>query len=142
MAILIFTCVTALATLVYGAATYGLWHETRQDRKQREQQFRDEVAARKLAELHSAFYETWGNWNGHKARSGASIVDSSQAGKVFEALIRLEGLLRLSGYCNEANNFGIAIRTMDHVDKRLSEVGVALGLVPSEYPIPQDIRHP
>src|SRR5258707_15181107 len=98
MAILIFTCVTALATFVYGLETYGLWHETRQDRKQREKQFREEVAARKLAELHSAFYEAWGNWNGHNVRSANSVVDSSQAGKVFEALIRLEGLLRLNGH--------------------------------------------
>src|SRR5258708_37792928 len=117
MAILIFTFVTALATLVYGAATYGLWRETRQDRKQREKQFREEVAARKLAELHSAFYEAWGNWTGHKARSGGSTVDSSQAGKVFEALIRLEGLMRLNGHANEANNLGVSIRTLDLVDK-------------------------
>jgi|HubBroStandDraft_2_1064218.scaffolds.fasta_scaffold00464_2 hypothetical protein len=133
MAILIFTCVTALATLLYGFATLLLWHESKQDRKQREKQFHEELAGRKLNELRSAFYEAWGYWSGHKARSPRSITDALQAGRVFEALIRLECQLGLNGYKDEANNLGLSVITLTGLDRQLAEVGVALGLLPSEY---------
>lgn len=137
--VLVLTCVTTFATLVYGVATFLLWLEIRQDRKQRQKQFNDEKVARKLAELQTAFYDAWGHWEGH--RNAPDSKNSSQAGKIFQALIRLECLLRLSGYKTEADNLGLVIRmNLTDVDKRLSQVGVALGLLPSEYPIPPEYR--
>jgi hypothetical protein len=130
---LILACVTAVATMVYGLATFLLWQETRRDRKQREKQFEIEETNRKLRDLLSAFYEAWGLWNGHGARSASSVVDSAQAGKIFEAFIRLECQLRLNDLANEANNLGLSIRTLEHVDESLAEIGVALGLLPSKY---------
>jgi len=125
--------VTACATLIYGPATVLLWFESRQDRVQRQRQFQQEETDRKKAELHRAFYEAWGYWNGHRERSLGSKVDVSQSGRIFEALIRLECQLRLNDYEKEANNFGFAIRTLENVDERLGEIGVALGLVTREY---------
>lgn len=137
--VLVLTCVTTFATLVYGVATLLLWLEIRQDRKQREKQFNDEKVARKLAELQTAFYDAWGLWVGHGHAPDSK--NSAQAGKIFEALIRLECLLRLSGYKAEADNLGLVIRMeFTDVNKRLSEVGQALGLLPSEYPIPPEYR--
>lgn len=138
--VLVLTCVTTFATLVYGVATFLLWLEIRQDRRQREKQFNDEKLARKLAELQTAFYDAWGHWAGR--RNAPDSKNSSQAGKVFEALIRLECLLRLNGYKTEANNLGLVIRmNLTDIDKRLSKAGVALGLLPPEYLIPPEY-HP
>jgi len=131
--ILAFTCVTAVATLIYGLATVLLWYENRQDRQQREKQFHAEARDRKRDELQNAFFEAWGYWRGQELTAGGSRVDASQAGRVFEALFRLEGHLRLNGYSKEANELGISIRTLEGVNKSLADVGVALGLVPSEY---------
>lgn len=132
-ALLALTCVTAFATLIYGLATVLLWYENRQDRKQRGRQFDTEAGDSKRRELQNAFFEAWGYWRGHQVRSSNSGIDASQGGRVFEALIRLEGHLRLNGYNNEANRLGISIRTLEGVDEALSVAGVALGLVPSEY---------
>jgi hypothetical protein len=126
--------VTAIATSVYGAATFLLWWENRQDRQQRDRQFCLEADNRKLTELRSAFYDAWGYWQGHLHRSGDSRVDALQAGTVFEAFIRLECQLRLNGFTNQAHNLGSIIRTNIHgVEGPLAEAGVALGLLPSEY---------
>ncbi len=125
--------VTASATVVYGVATFLLWWENRQDRKQRDKQFHEETANLKLHELHSAFYDAWGYWRGHDAKSGNSVIDASQAGRVFEALIRLECQLRLNDYKRQAHDLGYAIRTLSGVDEQLAEVGVVLGLFPTEY---------
>jgi hypothetical protein len=132
-ALLAFTCVTAVATFIYGLATVLLWYENRQDRQLREKQFHAESGDRKRGELQNAFFEAWGYWHGHQLRSGDSKIDASQAGRVFEALIRLEGHLWLNGYSNEANRLGISIRTLEGVDEGLSKVGVALELARSEY---------
>jgi hypothetical protein len=126
--------VTAIATSVYGLATLLLVFQIWRDRVQRESHFREETANRKLNELRSAFYDAWGYWHGHKSRSGDSIVDALQAGRVFEGFIRLECQLRLNGFKTEANNLGYTIRTnIQAVDMPLGEAGVALGLTPSEY---------
>ena len=134
------TYVTAAATLIYGLATSLLWWENRQDRKQRQKQFSDEQAARKRAELNHAFYEAWGYWNGHAYRSHEAHVDASQSGRLFEALIRLECQLRLNEYRKEANDFGWAVRTLEGVDDQLSRVGVALGLITSDYRNPDLVK--
>ena len=125
--------VTAVATAVYGFATLLLVFQIWRDRVQRDNQFREEATNRKLTDLRSAFYDAWGYHRGHTARSGDSIVDASQAGRMFEALIRLECQLRLNDFEGEANNLGLAIRTWDRVEAQLGEVGVALGLLPSAY---------
>jgi hypothetical protein len=125
--------VTAAATLLYGISTFLLWVENKNDRKQRDRHFQDEKLSRRLSDLHSAFYDAWGYWEGHRRRSGDSRVDSSQAGTVFEALIRLECQLRLNDYKKEAHDLGFAVRKLEGVDQRLAETGVAIGLLPSEY---------
>jgi hypothetical protein len=125
--LLAFTCVTAVATLIYGLATVLLWYENRQDRQQREKQFHAEVASRKVEQLQNAFFEAWGYWNGLSERSAQTPTDASQAGRILEALIRLECQLRLNGYKNEANELGISIRTHQGVYKSLAHVGIALG---------------
>src|SRR5437016_3570203 len=109
--------VTAGATAVYGLATLLLWFENWKTRKQQDKHFREEADNRKLGELYSAFYEAWGYWRGHLSRSGNSTVDATQAGRVFEALIRLECQLRLNGYATEAHNLGYAVRTMEGIDQ-------------------------
>lgn len=129
-----------LATILYGLATLLLWWENRKDRKQRQRQFSDEQAARKRDELHRAFYEAYGYWSGHNYRSHQTAVDAAQSGRIFETLIRLECQLRLNGYRNEANDFGFAVRTLEAVDEQLSQVGVALGLVTSEYRNPEIVK--
>jgi hypothetical protein len=125
--------VTAGATAVYGFATLLLWFENRQDRRARDKQYREESDTRKRAELYSAFYEAWGYWRGQLSRSANSVVDAAQAGRVFEALIRLECQLRLNGYTTEAHNLGFAVRTMEGIDQQLAAVGVALKPVAPEY---------
>jgi hypothetical protein len=107
--------VTALATLVYGLATGCLWYENRQDRIQRQKQFDKELADRKLYELHSAFYEERGYWNGQRFRT-AETIDAASSGTLYEAFIRLECQLRLNNYKKEAESLGVAIRTVDCVD--------------------------
>jgi hypothetical protein len=142
MDIRILAYVTAFATLIYGFATILLWNESRQDRKQRQRQFEEESANSKLNELYRAFYEAWGFWNGHALKSGDSIVDASQSGRISEALIRLECQLRLNNYQKEANNLGFSIRTFRDIDERLGEVGTALGLTPSSYRYPDKPESP
>jgi hypothetical protein len=133
-ALLAFACVTAVATFIYGLATVLLWYENRQDRQRREKQFHAESGDRKRVALQNAFFEAWGYWRGQRMTAGDSRVDASQAGRMLEALIRLEGHLRLNGYSKEANKLGISIRALEGVEEGLSVAGVALGLVPSEYP--------
>ena len=82
--------VLAFATLVYGAATTALVHSSHKDRRLRDKHFLDEQKDRKQERLYSAFYDAWGYWQGHVNRSGDSRTDSLQAGRVFEAMIRLE----------------------------------------------------
>jgi hypothetical protein len=126
--------VTAFSTAVYGLATLLLVIQIWRDRVQRERHFGDEAESRKLNELRSAFYDAWGYWRGHRSRSGNSIVDASQAGRVFESLIRLECQLRLNGLASQADDLGLAIRTEIHeVDGPLDAAGVALGVLPSGY---------
>jgi hypothetical protein len=62
-------------------------------------------------------------------------MDGIEAGRVFEALIRLECQLRLNGYKTEANRLGFAIRTLlqNAIDKALSDAGIALELGQPEY---------
>jgi hypothetical protein len=125
--------VTAIATSVYGAATLLLVYQIWRDRVQRETHFHKEAETRRLNELHSAFYEAWGYWQGHIHRSSDSRTDALQAGKVFEAFIRLECQLRLNGFGREADNLDSVIRTNLHgVLVPLAEAGVALGLFPKD----------
>lgn len=126
--------VLAFATLVYGGAATGLWLSSRHDRKQREEHFRKEQEDRKREKLYSAFYDAWGYWQGHLHRSGDSRTDALQAGRVFEAMIRLECELRLNGFKKEAHNLGAKLRMDIHgIDQPLSEVGLALGILPETY---------
>lgn len=126
--------VTAIATSAYGLATLLLVIQIWRDRVQRERHFSEEASNRKLNELRSAFYDAWGYWEGHRSRSGNSTVDASQAGRVFEAFIRLECQLRLNGFKPQAHRLGFAIRANIHsVDESLAEIGVALGLTAPEY---------
>lgn len=128
--------ITTAATLLYGLATFLLWWENRQDRKQRQKQFADEQANGKRAELYRAFYEAYGYWYGQQVRSHDIGVDASQSGRIFEALIRLECQLRLNDYMKEANDFGFAVRALEGIDHQFTQVGVALGLVTSQYKSP------
>jgi len=124
--------ITAIATSVYGLATFGLVIQIWWDRRQRERHFREEAENRKLNELRGAFYEAWGYWEGLGHTPNKS--DAAQAGKIFEATVRLECQLRLNGYKTEANNLGFAVRaSLTQVGEQLSKVGVALGLFPPEY---------
>jgi hypothetical protein len=125
--------ISAIATVVYGAGTLLLVIQIWRDRVQRDRHFRKEVVHRKLDNLHSAFYDACGYWEGHKQRSGDSVVDASQAGRVFEALTRLECQLRLNDYKKEAHDLGLAVRSFSGVETQLGLVGVALGLFPPEY---------
>ena len=125
--------VTAAATAVYGLATMLLWLENFLDRRARDRQFRQEADANKKRDLRNAYYEAWGYWNGHQSRSPRSIVDGTQGGKIFEALIRLECQLRLNGYADEAEGLGFAIRTLEGVEHQLSVAGLALKLVVPGY---------
>jgi hypothetical protein len=126
--------VIATATSVYGAATLLLVFQIWRDRVQRERHYREEAATHKLNELRSAFYEACGFWEGGRRIAGVASVDASQVGREFEALIRLECQLRLNDYKVEANNLGFVIRArFNDIRKELGKVGVALGLLPSEY---------
>ena len=126
--------VTAIATSVYGAATLLLVGQIWRDRIQRERHFREESDNRKINELRSAFYEAWGYWQGYIHRSGDIRTDASQAGRQFEALVRLECQLRLNGYKDQANDLGLALRRdLSGVIKPLGDAGIALGLLPTEY---------
>ena len=126
--------VTAISTAVYGLATLLLVIQIWRDRVQREKHFRDEADNRKLNELRSAFYDAWGYWQGHRNRSGDIRVDALQAGRVFEAFIRLECQLRLNGLASQAHDLGLVIRSeIQRVDEPLDAAGVALGLLPSDY---------
>jgi hypothetical protein len=134
MTIQILAAITALSTLVYGVATWLLWRESREDRKQRQQQFIDDANRRRVSDLQSAFYEAWGYWEGHFMSVGSVAIDASQVGRQFEALIRLECQLRLNGYNTEANDLGYAARTdFGEIRKQIGAVGVAIGLIPSQY---------
>ena len=126
--------ITAIATSVYGAATLALVIQLWRDRVQREKHFRTENDARKLAELRIAFYDAWGYWAAHVRALAGLPLDPSQVGKQFEALIRLECQLRLNGYKAEAHNLGFATReSASDIEEQLGIVGVALGLLPTEY---------
>ena len=123
----------AIAAWVYGGATLLLVVQLWRDRVQRDKQFHVETVSRRLQDLRGAFYDAWGYWEGHKHKSGDSKVDASQAGRVFEAFIRLECQLGLNDYKTEAYNLGFAIRTLRGVDEQLARVGVALDLFPPQY---------
>ncbi len=126
--------VTAIATSVYGAATLLLVIQLWRDRAQRERHFKNERDAKKLSDLHGAFYEAWGYWEGHQWGRGSVQIDASQVGRQFESLVRLECQLRLNGHVAEANDLGLAIRTdLSAIKRPLERAGIALGLVPSEY---------
>jgi len=126
--------VTAVATVVYGLATFLLWWENRQDRQQRDRQFRAETDSRKLNELHRAFYDAMGYWDGFYLGSPETRGDAAQIGRLYEALYRFECQLRLNGFTTESQNLGFAIRTrIEDVVTPLSEAGVAIGILPSEY---------
>lgn len=126
--------VAAISSAVYGAATIFLVIQLWLDRRQRENHHRAETAARKLNELHGAFYEAWGYWEGWSRSVGAVQLDASQIGRQFEAVIRLECQLRLNGYRKEANELGLVSRADTHrIPNEISQVGVALGLVSGEY---------
>jgi hypothetical protein len=126
--------VTAIATVVYGFATLALVFQLREDRSQRIKQFNVENEAKKLNDLRGAFYEAAGYWLGHRWSAGSVRIDSSQVGKQFEALVRLECQLRLNDYRTEANNLGFAIRNnFQDINSQLAKAGIALGLLPTEY---------
>jgi hypothetical protein len=125
--------VSAIATGIYGAATLALVFQIWRDRVQRERHFETDAAQRKLDELRSAFYDAVGYWQGHEHRSGDSPTDALQAGRVFEALTRLECLLRLNGYKDEARNLGFGVRKLKEVPERLEHIGTTLGLFDSDY---------
>jgi len=126
--------VTAIATAVYGFATLLLWFENREDRKQRDRNFREEAETRKLNDLRSAFYEAWGYWQGFYYASPDSKGDSTQGGRLYEALTRFECQLRLNGYESQANNLGFTVRTnIESTITPLAEAGVAIGVLPPHY---------
>jgi hypothetical protein len=127
--------IIAVATSVYGAATLLLVIQIWRDRVQREKHFNSEGRARKLNDLHSAFYEAWGYWEGFAVFAGSPQKDASQIGRQFEALIRLECQLRLNHYKAEADNIGIGVRAGDthKIKSQIDAAGVALGLLPREY---------
>lgn len=128
--------IIAIATSVYGAATLLLVFQLWRDRVQRENHFRANNDAQKLNELRSAFYEAWGYWEAYWRTVGSRSVtiDSSQVGRQFEALARLECQLRLNGYAAAANNLGFAIRTnLSDIHGELGAAGLTLGLFPAEY---------
>ena len=130
------TLVTACATAVYGIGTIFLVYQLWRDRVQRDRHFQTDSEAQKLNELRRAFYEACGYWLGLADRvAGSGNVDRAQAGREFEALVRLEWPeLRINGHSLEANNLGFVIRAnFQGIDEELGRVGVALGLVPSEY---------
>lgn len=126
--------VIAIATSVYGLATFFLVVQLWRDRAQRERHFKADNDAKKLAELHSAFYEAWGFWLGHNWAQGSVRPDAAQVGKQFEALTRLECQLRLNGYEAEAGNLGFAIRVdLAAIRDRVEDAGRALGLLAERY---------
>jgi hypothetical protein len=128
------TLVTAGATAVYGIGTIFLVYQLWRDRVQRDRYFQADSDAQKLNELRRAFYEASGYWLGSRSVAGSGDVDRAQAGREFEALVRLECQLRLNGYNAESNNLSFVIRTnFQGIEEELGRVGVALGLVPSEY---------
>ena len=128
------TPVTARATAVYGIGTVFLVYQLWRDRVQRSRHFQADNDAQKLNELRRVFYEASGYWLGSRWVAGSGHVDRAQAGREFEALVRLECQLRLNGYNAESNNLGFVIRTsFQGIEEELGRVGVALGLVPSEY---------
>ena len=127
--------VSAVATVVYGLATLLLVIQIWRDRVQRDRHFQEAEDNRKINDLRTAFYDSVGNWEGHKPenRSGDSPIDAAHASKVWESLTRLECQLRLNGYKKEANDLGFAARTLDEVDKQLDQIGIALGLFTPQY---------
>jgi hypothetical protein len=126
--------VSSIATVIYGGATLLLVIQIWRDRVQRDRHFEAEAVGRKLDELRTSFFDACGYWLGHVHRGGNSIVDAAQAGKVFEALTRLEGQLRLNGYVSESQNLGRTVRTnILGVDDHLEKIGVVLGLRATEY---------
>jgi hypothetical protein len=127
--------VSAIATVIYGAATLALVIQIWRDRVQRGRHFETDAAQQRLNELRSAFYDAVGYWAGHKPenRSGDSPLDAAQSSKVFEALTRLEGQLRLNGFDDQAHDLGFAVRTITGVDEQLEQIGVTLGLFTSRY---------
>jgi hypothetical protein len=128
------TLVTASATAVYGIGTIFLVYQLWRDRVQRDRHFQAESNAQKLNELRRAFYEACGYWLASRWVAGSGDVDRAQAGREFEALVRLECQLRINGHSLEANNLGFVIRAnFQGIQEELGRVGVALGLVPSEY---------
>lgn|SRR5580698_5419808 len=121
--------VTALATAVYGLATLLLWFENIADRRQRDRHYREEADSRKLNELRSAFYEAWGFWQGYYMGSPETRGDSTQMGRLFEALTRFECQLRLNGYESQANDLGFTTRNdIQATNKPLADAGVAIGI--------------
>jgi hypothetical protein len=125
---------TAIATTLYGGATFALVIQQWRDRVQREKHFREESESRKLDELHRAFFEAYGYWIGHYWAAGSVPTDAAQVGRQFEAVTRLECQLRLNGYRKEAHDLGLATRTgFDKVREELAHVGVAIKLLPSDY---------
>jgi hypothetical protein len=126
--------VSAIATVIYGGATLALVFQIWRDRVQRDRHFDADEARRKLDELRTAFYDACGYWLGHVHRGGDSIVDAAQAGRVFEAVTRLEGQLRLNGYVDDSKDLGRTVRTnILGVDDQLEKIGVVLGLFATEY---------
>jgi len=89
------TLVTAGATAVYGIGTIFLVYQLWRDRVQRGRHFQADSDAQKLNELRRAFYEASGYWLGSRWVAGSGDVDRAQAGREFEALVRLECQLRL-----------------------------------------------
>jgi hypothetical protein len=124
--------VSAIATAIYGGATLAFVYQIWRDRVQRDRHFNAEAHQRKLNELRTAFYDAVGYWAGHTNRS-VHEVDAVQAGKVFEALTRLECQLRLNGYKDEARDLGFGVRKLLGVAERLDQIGTKLGLFDFEY---------
>jgi hypothetical protein len=104
------TLVTACATAVYGIGTIFLVYQLWRDRVQRDRHFQTDSDAQRLNELRRAFYEAYGYWLGSRWVAGSGDVDRAQAGREFEALVRLECQLRVHGHSLEANNLGFVIR--------------------------------
>lgn len=123
--------VLAFSTLVYGGATTALVWSSRADRRQRDKHFLDEQKDRKLESLYGAFCDAWGYYNGLHQRSGDSRVSASDAGRITEALIRLEAQLRLNGHEALANDLEYAVLNFDHIETQLPKIGRALGLMRS-----------
>ena len=137
--------VSAIATVIYGFAAGLLWWENRRDRLQREKRYeqerqerRTEAEAQKKQALYSAYFEAWGYYTGLRGRSGGSPLAATEAGRVLEALVKLESLLRTNGYEEQANKLGFDIRArFTELDETLASVGAAIELTPQTY---RDVR--